>query len=201
MSTNTFNPETHEYAINGRRVPSVTEILGDVLGLTYWNATHWHLHRGTAVHAAAAMIAQGKQFDADPQITGQVVACQTFFEDEKPKVIDVETPGYNELYQFGGTWDLFALIRGRKTLVDWKSSLSEVAKIQLGGYAILNQNATHGMVVELGEDGRCRRSEHFVLKKYMNEFLACRSVYAIKQRLGMVSKKQQEENEDGPDRN
>ena len=72
MNDCTFNDATHEYRIGGRFVPSVTQVLGDLLPC--FQAGEWYLERGRAVHACAAMIAKGIAFDHDEQIDGQVMA-------------------------------------------------------------------------------------------------------------------------------
>ena len=73
-----FNEAAHQYTLNGHDVPSVTQVLGDVL--PGWRADDWYLERGRAVHACAAMIARGEEFDHDSVIAGQVAACRRFFQ-------------------------------------------------------------------------------------------------------------------------
>jgi hypothetical protein len=53
----TFNEATHTYKINGRSVPSVTQVLGDLLPC--YRAGEWYKARGRAVHAAAELERQG----------------------------------------------------------------------------------------------------------------------------------------------
>jgi hypothetical protein len=42
------------------------------------------------------------------------------------------------------------------------------------------------MIVALQEDGQYKCSKVFELEPYKREFMACRSVYSIRQRLGLV---------------
>ena len=185
-SRNRFDQASHSYSISGVEVPSVTRILREVLPEAFRDAMQYYMDKGTAVHACAAMIAQGRSFTCDPEIELPVSACRKFFQDMKPVVQSVEQQGYSTLYQFAGTKDCFALIDKKLTILDWKSKKSEIAEIQLGGYGLLTPTATHGMVVELGADGKYKRSEHFKLDRKKNEFLAVRSVYSIKQRLKLL---------------
>ena len=185
---NRFDAESHTYSISGVEVPSVTRILREVLPEAFRDAMQYYMDKGTAVHAACAFIAQGKTFTCDPDIEMPVTACRKFFADVKPVVQSVEHQGYSTLYQFAGTKDCLALIDKKLTIVDWKSKKSEVAEIQLGAYGILTPAATHGMVVELGADGKYKCSEQFKLDRRKNEFLAVRSVYSIKQRLKLIEK-------------
>ena len=189
---NTFDPELHEYWIGRLQVPSVTQVLRAVLSGSVWTATQWHMDRGTAVHACAAMIANGKAFEYDPAIAGQVTACRQFFADMHPEVLSVEQQVYHEVYGYAGTYDLLAVIHGKTVLVDWKSSMSPVAEIQLGGYALAmpKPQPTWGMVVELGEDEKYRTGGMVKLARRGQEFLSCLSVFNIRGRLGLENNKE-----------
>jgi len=185
-TTNRLDKATHKYHIAGRPVPSVTQIIRAILGDAIWSASDWYLDRGKAVHAAAAFIARGKQFEHDPQITGQVAACRLFFKENDIEVLEVEQPIYSMMYQFAGTMDLHCRLKGRDTIIDWKSALSEVAEIQVGGYAIERPDAKWGLIVALQENGRYKAGKMFKLAQRKNEFLALRSVYGMRQRLGLI---------------
>ena len=198
--TTFYDSVNHLYYIAGRRVPSVTQIIRAILGDATWRASDWYMTRGAAVHAAAAMVAMGKRFDFDPQIEGQIEACKKFFKENKVslfQVITVESQLYSAPHQFGGTVDMVCVFRDRETIVDWKSSLSPVAQLQVGGYSVLWPSATHGLVVALGEDGIPRLSDHFKLDQPRREFLALRSAYAVRQRLGLESATKTEGGNDG----
>ena len=192
---NTFEPIAHKYHIAGRPVPSNTQMIRAILGDAIWSASDWHMNRGRAVHAAAAFIARGKQFEHDPQIAGQVAACRLFFAENDIEVLEVEQPIYSTLYQFAGMLDLHCLFKKRDTIIDWKSALSEVAEIQVGGYAIERPNAKWGLIVALKENGRYKAGNMFRLAQRKNEFLALRSVYGMRQRLGLI--KSNKEGDDG----
>ncbi len=183
---NTFEPIAHKYHIAGRPVPSNTQMIKEILGEAIWSASDWYLERGRAVHACAAMIAQGKRFVHDPQIDGQVTACRLFFAENDIEVLEVEQPIYSMMYQFAGTMDLHCIIKKqRDTIIDWKSALSEVAEIQVGGYAIERPDAKWGLIVALQENGKYKAGKMFRLAQRKNEFLALRSVYGMRQRLGL----------------
>jgi len=184
---NTFDPATHRYTIDARPVPSVTQMLQVVLPGSIWQAGEWYLDRGQAVHACAAMIARGAVFRHDPAIDGQVRACRKFFREIKPDVIAIEQQVYSAAYMYAGTFDLMATIDKRVVLVDWKSALSPVAEIQLGGYVLACHapRPRFGMVVALGEDGNYKTGGIVKLERRCNEFMAVRSVYGIMERLGL----------------
>ena len=184
---NTFEPIAHKYHIAGRPVPSNTQMIKEILGEAIWSASDWYLERGRAVHACAAMIALGVRFKHDPQIAGQVAACRLFFAENDIEVLEVEQPIYSMMYQFAGTMDLHCIIKKqRDTILDWKSALSEVAEIQVGGYAIERPDAKWGLIVALQENGKYKAGKMFRLAQRKNEFLALRSVYGMRQRLGLI---------------
>jgi len=191
---NSFDPTTHQYFINDRPVPSNTQVIRAILGDAMWDASEWHMQRGTAVHACAALIAQGKKFEHDPAIDGQVRACRKWFADFRPEVLEVERQLYDERYQFAGTMDMRCRMyfhpAWRDVIVDWKSALSEVAEIQVGGYGVMCPPAKWGLIVALQDDGKYKCGKMFKLDQRKNEFLALRSVYSIRQRLGLIKSKE-----------
>ena len=74
-----FDAATHTYTANGKVVPSVTQIISELLPMQF-KCDDWYLQRGSAVHACAAMIARGANFDFDERISGQVAAIKKFLE-------------------------------------------------------------------------------------------------------------------------
>lgn len=172
----TYNDERHEYEIDGVRVPSVTQILADLLPC--WRASEWHLQRGRAVHACAAFVALGKPFTCDPQIAGQVAACERWFAEVKPEVLDVEQIVTSLRYRYCGRYDLFARIGGRDMIVDWKATITKSVPRQLAGYSMAygethkTQPVRHGVAVQLKEDGTYSMTEVYDLRKYIPKFLA-----------------------------
>lgn len=185
-----YNPDKHEYQLGTRKVPSVTKVIDVAIGGAY-KADPWYLERGNAVHQAAAFICQGKEFECDPRIAGYVAACKKFIEQVHPVVLDVELIVSNSTYQYAGRLDLLCKINGKLTIVDWKSGSMDVDRvmIQLGGYSQAHESKPDfGMGVELHEDGTYKTTAHLSLKQSRNEFLACRTVYGIKERMGLNKK-------------
>lgn len=184
----TFDAERHEYRIDGRRVPSVTQIVGDLLPC--YPAGEWFMERGRAVHACAAMIAHGVEFNSDPQIDGQVRACRAFFADIKPAVVAVEQPVYSERYQYAGTLDMVAtvvwMVKPRLCVIDYKAQLDDRVPYQLAGYslALPEPRPHYGFGVQLGEDGRYKVSQVYVLSGYERDFLALRATWGVREALG-----------------
>lgn len=188
---NRFDAETHTYYMDDIAVPSVTQVLSEVLPVEYHGSSDWHMERGKAVHACAAMYATGKTFNYDTQIEGYVHAIRSWFDIRRPVVKCVELQRYSETYRFGMTLDMICEIDNHNTIVDWKSSASKRDYIQLGGYHIGTKKeypCTRGLVVELHENGTFQEGITSRLKVESNEFLACLSVYNIRKRLGLLQK-------------
>jgi len=183
-----FDPATHTYEINGRRVPNVTQVLGDLI--PGWHAADWYLERGRAVHAAAAFIAQGIEFDADPQIEGEVRALRRFFAEVKPKVVSVERPVYSERYQFAGCLDLLCHLDAPELVViDYKATLTPSLPYQCAFYALAIDEmpmkcapVTLGMGVEIRGDGTYGLSDAYDLKRYKQGALSLLTAYGIRRR-------------------
>ena len=189
-----FDPETHEYKIGGRVVPSVTQILTETLGNPFgWlQDREWYMQRGTAVHAYAAMIARGQEFEPpDERIAGKVAAIRKFFKDCVFAAAYVEHRVFCERFQFGGTFDLCAHSRGQDYLIDWKSSSDiERTRLQLTGYWTAWFNPPFpvlGLEVVLKDDSTYRVSDPLELKTASREFLALRTCYGIRERLGVLT--------------
>lgn len=187
--TYSFDEETHEYRIDGRVVPSVTQVMGEILGQP-WQATEWHLQRGRAVHACCALIAEDKEFENDPQIDGQVEACRKFMKDSGAYIEDIEKPLYSVQYNFAGTPDLITS-EGHKIIIDYKATLTKAVEIQLGGYGILKPKAKFGLGVQLNDDGTFKLTHLIDLKRPRQKFLGLLSAYNTKKGLGMIKKKKE----------
>jgi len=180
------------YIINSKdKVPPVTKIIKETVGIG-WEAGQWYLDRGTAVHACAKLIADGKRFTHDPQIDGYVEGIYKFFREVKPEVKYSELPVYSHLYKFAGTIDLVAKIRGLNGIFDYKNSLDlERLKLQLGAYKqglieTVGLEVKFGFGIVLDGKGNYKLTKRIILNS--REFLALRTTYAIWDRLGLLNK-------------
>lgn len=196
-----FIEATHAYKVNGRPVPSVTQVITRTIGSGFEaiRGAEYYLQRGRAIHACAAFIAQGVEFEHDPAIDGWVRALRKFWHEVQPKPIHWETPLGSARYLFAGTPDLLADVGGkfRRLLVDYKSSLSpHRCRIQLGGYSLalsetLGIECNYGIGVHLRGDGTYRATAPFDLRTARNEFLALRTTYAILEQVNGEPKEQE----------
>lgn len=195
-----FDADSHRYWINEREVPSVTRVLADLI--PGWKASEWYLERGQAVHAAAAFIAKGIDFECDARIAGQVTAVRRFFAEVKPVVLAVELKVYSHTYQYAGTLDLAASIPTTKTapvpiIWDYKASLTPATPYQMAAYSqslkeTKGQNVDRGIGVEIREDGTYHMSEVYDLKRYRQKWLTLLGAYHIRRECGIKEETQGE---------
>lgn len=179
---NLYDDQTHTYSMDGRIVPSVTQVLNDVIGVPY-QASDWHLERGRAVHACAAMIARGEAFEHDARISGQVDACRRFLAFTSAPVIEVETPHFSKPHGFAGTADLVLSIGGRPTIIDYKASATPLLKYQLAAYGLLT-GIKYGFGVVLHEDGSFSVTTLYKLDTGLKaKFLALLAAWKIKREI------------------
>lgn len=187
----TFDEARHEYRIDGRLVPNVTKVLSDLL--PGFRASDWHLQRGRAVHACAAMVGRGIAFEHDPRISGQVEAVRRFYREVKPEIVEVEWPVYSERYQYAGTVDLVAILKKYPLVVDYKARLTPSTLFQCAAYALAYPHPIrHGVGVELHEDGTYTMSDVWELKRAQQEWLALLAAYRIRERLGYTNKEEED---------
>ena len=181
---NTFDPDTHSYAVAGRPVPSVTQVLADLL--PGWRASEWYLTRGRAVHACAALVAKGAEFEFDPAIAGQVAALRLFFGQVNPTVLAVEQRVFSDRWQYAGTLDLLIDMNGRRCVVDFKASMNKSVPYQVAAYGLALKPAVgSGVAVVIADDGTYRLSEVYDLKRYTQGWLALLTAYGIRRQCGI----------------
>ena len=187
-----FDPEKHIYRLDGKIIPGVTQIINELLPIQY-KPNDWYLKRGSAVHACAAFIARGIDFDFNEQISGQVAAIRKFFAEVKPEILSIEERIYSALYRYAGTLDLYVKIGTKFCLVDYKSSISiDRVGIQLGGYSLAKVPVViNGLGVQINEDGTYSMTKPIKLDNYRREFLALRATYGVRERLGLNKKEEE----------
>jgi hypothetical protein len=181
--------DQHQYIDGDRRYVSVTQILSDLFPYPM-PADSYFLQRGSAAHACYAMLADGVEFDCDPVCTLYVEGWKSWAAAVKPMFVVVEDIVVSKAHQYAGRLDAIAEIGGNMTLIDYKGSFSKTIGHQLAAYALAYEEMTkvkinNGMGVIIDDSGKWS-IERYDLKKLRNEWIICRSYYAIKQRMGKV---------------
>lgn len=120
-----FDEEKHLYYVDGKVVPSVTEILNP-LHRSYGTVNAFTLElaamRGTAVHLACQAIDQGDEPDIDDETEGYISAYLDWLNLYEPIWVGVEKRVFCEEGWFAGTLDRVGYIGDDAVIVDIKTS-------------------------------------------------------------------------------
>lgn len=179
----TFDGASHRYKLDGRPVPSVTEVISSLL--PGWQADPWYLNRGACLHHGCALHDKSvlDWSSVSPEIAGRVRAWQRFRDEFPAETLMIETPLASRRYLFAGTPDRLFQRDGYLFVCDLKSSLESQVDLQLGAYSLLVEEETRikpkkAVAVELRDDEtyRCRWLDQHQLRRAEQVFLACLSV-------------------------
>jgi hypothetical protein len=140
MTTLTFEPEAHVYHLNGQRLPSVTQVLEPLINYDgVPNGILQHAaDRGTAVHLATEFWDDGDldEESIDPEVLPYVQAWQRFRAESGFVVERSEVRVYSARHRFAGTFDCLGILRGRRVIVEKKTTaiLAAATAIQVTAY-------------------------------------------------------------------
>ena len=177
-----FDEAQHAYYSDGRRLPSVTQIIGEVIHRKFY-ASEWHMNRGSMLHEAIHLHLQGvlDPESVDSMIQPRLDAATKFIKECNVTVIECEKRVASAGLGYAGTVDCIARIGKDVCIVDWKSTLEPQADLQLGGYALLlkDHKITKAVAVELRDNGSysCRWLNQGQLKLASRTFLALLTIY------------------------
>ena len=122
-----FNEENHSYTLDGRPVPSVTEIVGLITARKYAETNAAMMaqaqRRGTEVHELCEAIDCGvdpEELEIAPELVGYVNAYLTFLRDYRPEWEYIEKPVYT--LDYAGRIDRVGTIDGKTAIVDIKTT-------------------------------------------------------------------------------
>lgn len=148
MSACSFDPEKHEYRINGKLVPGVTQIIVGLGLVDTRYFTQAARDRGSAIHKAIEYHLDGDLHwpSVAEEFKPYVEAAILFVDDSKAKVESVETPLFNEVLGYGGMPDLIGTFFGDPGIPDWKTGGvdREAAGIQTALYDMAVSRAGSG---------------------------------------------------------
>lgn len=161
----TFTPETHEYRVDGRRVPSVTEILKSTgVAVDFEELAGMSDRLGAAINEkralGQALHSDAHSFDdndldwktVDPRVLPYLEAWRTFRENSRLIPLGRERRVYHPALRYAGTLDgVFAKPPAINVLIDIKTGDPESAgaRYQLAGYQLACQaEHTHGYIHE-----------------------------------------------------
>jgi hypothetical protein len=169
MSAVNFDEASHTYTVEGRKLPSVTQVLlAERLIDDRW-FTEWARERGSAVHLACQMVAEGDldETSLDPRIAGYVDAYRLFLAETgfDPHHLEVtvvsKSDGYAGRFDQAGTDRL-----DRLGIIDLKTGAPNRATgVQLSAYSRAwyeesKYNAEFLWGVHLQENGRYKIEDY-----------------------------------------
>lgn len=136
---NYYNPDTHEYYIDGVRVPSVTEIIPSP-DFSFVSPEHLEQCRveGEEDHSKIKMYLDTRDTFGDPYLQ----RFESFLKEHKEefgKIVMYETPQFSEEHRFAGTPDIVF----EHAILDLKRKPSNTKRhaLQLAGYSLLVDGA------------------------------------------------------------
>lgn len=145
MTEFTFNPETHEYFVDGIKYPGVTDIIKaeGVSNFDMVNPAVLEAARdfGKKGHKMIEFWNLGKlnEDKLSAPLKPYLESWKQFVSDYKVEIIAVETKLYSKIWRYAGTLDVVAKMKGLLSLIDVKFSkqLYSSVDLQTGGYAKL----------------------------------------------------------------
>jgi len=142
-----FDPAEHAYYLDGRRLPSVTQILqAAALGTDYSMVPPAILEHkrqvGVAVHAACRMVDEDDLDETTiaDEIRPYVDGYRAFITDTGFRAMGTELALYDDVLGYAGTPDVWGDLNGRFALLDRKTLWTldvPTAALQAAGYAPL----------------------------------------------------------------
>lgn len=149
----TFEPQTHIYRLSGVPIPSVTQIMKPLSEHKYKGIDEEILNRaaerGTDVHSAIEFFGRYGIQECTKEAKPYFDAFLAWHEDYKPQIISNESATYHTSLMYAGTVDLLAVIAGKLTLVDFKTTAAlndMLTTVQLEAYR--RALDTHGIRIE-----------------------------------------------------
>ena len=135
-----FNEEKHEYRLDGKVVPSVSEIMKGVSCYYYTDdippiALEIACNKGTEVHKAIADYLLFDDYDISPKYASYLESFKKWQKDYDPQILYVEQKVTNG--EYAGTIDLICKIKDETIIVDYKTSNElhdKLVSIQLTAY-------------------------------------------------------------------
>ena len=186
-----FFDNDHKYTLDDEEVPSVSEVSRFISREVYGQINQYTLDnasdRGTKVHKAIENILRFGDCEIEDGIAPYVQGFVKWFRDSglnKSDILDIEKAyGHSEL-KYAGTMDLVAMVKGKRTLIDFKTSCTAQKKlwtITENGYRILRDfncedKIEQILILHLKKDGTCKEIE---LPIDDSGFMACITLHNI----------------------
>lgn len=155
-----FDAEQHIYSLNGRIIPSVTQVLkrAGLIGSFYKKGS---AEKGTRIHELTEINDLVPGFiPEEPELEGYLKAWEAFKANSGAEIIASEMMIYSEKYLFAGTLDRIIKMNDQLWILDIKSGAkAKWHPLQLAAYSLAlaeckELEINQGIVVYIGKDGR-----------------------------------------------
>lgn len=191
-----FDAERHIYTLNGKRVPSVTEILRPLVSFDGVPAEVLARKRdlGTQVHAAIKSdLGADEEFEIDEAIGPYFDAWRRFRSEKRFAPRYTEVPFASEKYGYACTPDFIGLVEDTPAVIEWKTSfaLHPATAIQTAAQAQAfsesddaSPDIKRRFSLQLRADGTYRL-EQYKDKQDFTVLLSLLNVYKFKEKHGL----------------
>lgn len=153
-----FDPEKHQYFLNGLLLPSVTQILADMGFINRDFFTEQGKTRGSFVHLATELDDKDEldEESLDDALLPYLTAWRLFKRESGLQIESIEKPVASGVYQFAGTLDRIGMLNGHnESILDIKSgAVSSWVGLQLAGYEIAENKKYKRYAVQLMDTGK-----------------------------------------------
>lgn len=203
MTALMFDAATHAFSVEGRRVPSVTQILRDAGLVDYEHCTEEGKWRGSGIHRAIHIeLTQGLDWTSIPETWHPYVgAARQYVDDHHAAIVEIERQVVSRIFGFAGVLDAILALHARcnpwcggprlSSLTDWKSGAPvKATALQLAGYQHAYYEETHILVphrvaVQLKPDGTCHPTE-YTNRTDRDRFLAALTIANLRREYGLL---------------
>jgi hypothetical protein len=186
-----FDEATHAYTLDGRRLPSVTQIIKPLASYGHIpvDVLARKMALGTAVHLACDLDDAGELDDAatDPEVLGYVTGWRQYLAAVQGKVLASERRAYHRTLGFAGTLDRVVLVEGKHWLIDLKTGADPMPSwgVQLAAYQLLLEDGGD-LPVHVRAAVRLQPGGDFRIDPFRNPndaacFRACLSIHQWKE--------------------
>jgi hypothetical protein len=189
-----FDAAAHQYTLNGRRIPSVTQILGQVVDFSMVppDILERKCAIGRALHEAIALDHEDDldHDSLDAAVLPYFEAWRKFVADAGTRlwIMAAERPLASTVYGYGTTPDIWGAVNGRRAVIELKSTAAihpsvglqtaaqEMAITECDAWPGGTDQAVDRYALQLQPSGQYR-IHHFKNRGDFAVFIALRSVY------------------------
>lgn len=183
-----FQEATHSYFWQGKRVPSVTEILREAGVIRTEYSSPQAMEKGKIIHEILEFMDKGVLLleSVDQRLKGYVGSYEKYKQESKIEILikNIEGRIYDEEYEFAGTPDRLAVLNKELCIIDIKTGTQEPwHALQLAAYELALKEPVRRFGIYLREDGTYKVKE-YTEKTDKNVFIGMLNSYKWKIRNG-----------------